>query len=75
MCWIFYCPAARLAIEVDGEMHGIDTNIQHDRLRDAWLMTQNIGTLRILARDVLEDLEAVVWLIVGECRTRSAPEN
>ncbi|MDB5426094.1 MAG: hypothetical protein JWR43_69, partial [Phenylobacterium sp.] len=33
----FYCPAAKLAVEVDGSTHWEDEQIAHDERRDAWL--------------------------------------
>ena len=33
----FYCPSARLAIEVDGSVHDITAQVRHDERRAAWL--------------------------------------
>lgn len=63
----FYCPAARLAIEVDGMAHDMGDNPARDTVRDGWLMGQGIATLRIPAREVMGDLDAVVRLIVERC--------
>ena len=51
----FYCPAARLAVEVDGEAHDIPDQAGHDLRRDAWLAEQGIQVLRVLAADVLDE--------------------
>ncbi|WP_299543105.1 DUF559 domain-containing protein [Phenylobacterium sp.] len=32
----FYCPAAKLAVEVDGSTHWDDEQIAHDERQDAW---------------------------------------
>ena len=64
----FVCLSARLAIEVDGEAHNMGGNPERDVERDEWLMSQGFRTLRIAARDVLGDLEAVVCHIVATCQ-------
>jgi very-short-patch-repair endonuclease len=63
----FYCPSAKLAIEVDGEVHNRGDQPQRDAERDAWVAGQGIRTLRIAAIDVMNDLDAVTRLIVAEC--------
>ena len=62
----FYCPSAKLAIEVDGEAHNRGDQPQHDAERDAWVAGQGIRTLRIAAIDVMNDLDAVTRLILAE---------
>lgn len=47
----FYCAKRRLAIEVDGGEH--KKRKKHDSRRDAALAAQNIRTLRVLAKDVM----------------------
>ncbi|MCF8706813.1 endonuclease domain-containing protein [Rhizorhapis sp. SPR117] len=66
----FYCSDARLAIEIDGRSHESGARPQHDAARDAWFATAGIVTLRIAARDVLDDLEAVVRGITAAAQTR-----
>ena len=63
----FYCPSARLAIEVDGEVHNRGDQPERDAKRDAWVASRGVRTLRIAAADVLTDLDAVTRLIVAEC--------
>ena len=55
----FFCPAARLAIEIDGGTHGEDAQIAHDQRRDAWLRAQGIEVYRIPASSVFADLDTV----------------
>lgn len=66
----FYCIDAKLAIEVDGEAHGRSDRPARDAARDAWLASQNVATLRVPARDVLNDLESVVRHVVATSRAR-----
>ncbi|MFZ4608137.1 MAG: endonuclease domain-containing protein [Caulobacter sp.] len=62
----FYCAAARLAVEVDGEAHHRPGRPQHDASRDAWLEQAGIRTLRLSARLVLKDMDAAVQMILRE---------
>jgi very-short-patch-repair endonuclease len=49
----FYCPKAKLCIEVDGEVHNRDRQRVHDEKRDEWLTEQGIYVYRINAVDLL----------------------
>jgi len=51
----FYCPAIRLAVEVDGAAHDVPEQAAHDLRRDAWLTAQGIRVLRVPAADVLNE--------------------
>ncbi|MAC12282.1 MAG: hypothetical protein CMN74_08700 [Sphingorhabdus sp.] len=66
----FYCPKARLAIEVDGIAHDLGDRPAHDFLRDEWLKENGLTVLRIAARDVLKNLETVLTYIVTEAQAR-----
>ena len=55
----FYCPAARLAVEVDGWGHNIGDQPARDKVRDAWLAARGIAVQRIPASDVLADPDGV----------------
>jgi very-short-patch-repair endonuclease len=59
----FACLQSRLAIEIDGEAHGRGRAPIHDETRDEWLADQGFRTLRIAARDVLENLEGVMKMV------------
>jgi very-short-patch-repair endonuclease len=61
----FFCPRHRLAIEVDGEVHGRGDQPERVSVRDAWLKGEGIKVVRIPAADVLRDLEAVVCHIIA----------
>ena len=58
----FYCPSARLAVEVDGLAHDSAARVRYDDNRQAWLAQRGITVLRIGAGDVLQDqrLEGVL---------------
>ena len=56
----FYCPRARLAIEVDGATHWDDEAQAKDAARDLRLEQQGVRVMRIPASRVYRDLGAVV---------------
>ena len=56
----FYCPAARLDIEVDGRTHWDDDVQAKDAARDHWLAQQGISVMRVGAGAVYRDLGQVV---------------
>ena len=64
----FYCPAARLAIEVDGEAHSIGDRPERDVRRDYWLREQGFRVIRFRATDVMRDLQSVLTAILLACR-------
>jgi very-short-patch-repair endonuclease len=60
----FYCPEARLVVEVDGWGHSIGDQPGKDEVRDAWLLARGLTVVRINASDVLADPDAAadgVW--------------
>jgi very-short-patch-repair endonuclease len=61
----FYCPSARLAVEIDSAAHDGVERMEHDSRRDAWLRERGICVVRIMAADVLKDerLEGVLLAI------------
>jgi len=64
----FFCPASRLAVEIDGETHGRGDRPERDAARDDWLGKQGVRVLRIPAQMVLSDLEAAIRHIVVAAR-------
>jgi very-short-patch-repair endonuclease len=66
----FACLGRRLAIEIDGEVHSMGDIPQKDARRDALLAEAGFETLRIAAKDVLNNLEGVLTLILHTCENR-----
>ncbi|HWH17889.1 MAG TPA: endonuclease domain-containing protein [Allosphingosinicella sp.] len=62
----FFCHEVSLAVEIDGEAHSRGDHPAHDANRDLVLNKLGIRTLRIPARHVLADVEAVVRQITAE---------
>ncbi len=63
----FYCAAAKLVIEVDGDSHDMGGNPAWDGRRDAWLREQVIRVLRFNAADVMKDVDSVIRAILPAC--------
>jgi very-short-patch-repair endonuclease len=61
----FYCPAAKLAVEVDGATHWDEEGQAKDSARDAWLASRGISVMRLPVGEIYRDLgaaaDAVVW--------------
>lgn len=55
----FYCPAARLAIEVDGATHWDEASQARDAARDRWLQGAGVRILRIPASHIYAGLSGV----------------
>jgi very-short-patch-repair endonuclease len=53
----FYCAAAKLIIEVDGQSH--DFTAQRDDARDAYMRDLGLRVLRIPASDIMRDAISV----------------
>ena len=56
----FYCPKARMIIEVDGGQHYSEEGEEKDRRRDDHLESKGLKALRFSDRDVLKNLDTVV---------------
>ena len=54
----FYCPARRLAIEIDGELH--KDNQKYDQYRTRYLGAFGIRVIRFWNNEVKNELEKVV---------------
>jgi len=67
----FYCPSAKLAIEVDGDAHGMGDIPARDAARDAWLAKRGRKTVRIPARELYGDVEAAIVMILESCGVKS----
>jgi len=63
----FYCPSAKLAIEVDGAAHDFGDRPQRDEVRTEWLKGVGIDVLRIPAKDVLGDPDQIADAILRLC--------
>lgn len=56
----FYCPKAKLVLEVDGGQHYEEDNIQKDAKRDIYFKTLGIMVLRFTNIDIFQNMEGVL---------------
>lgn len=56
----FYCPKAKLILEIDGGQHYEATNIEIDKVRTEYLKKSGFKVLRFTNIDVLKNLEGVL---------------
>jgi very-short-patch-repair endonuclease len=69
----FYCPAAKMVIEIDGATH--DRRQDADGRRDAYMTSLGLRVVRISAKDVLADPEAVADAIYRLCENPAGPST
>ena len=60
----FFCPRAKLVIEVDGSQHFSDEITEYDRIRNEYLSSLGLRVLRFTNTDVLTHIERVVENII-----------
>jgi len=63
----FYCPRARLIVEIDGGQHNENKN---DRSRDEWFSNQGLRVIRFWNNDVLRNIEGVIERLMEEIEKR-----
>lgn len=61
----FYCAAARLVVEIDGDSHADQRD--YDAARTEYLNARGYAVIRFTNRDVNGQLEAVLQTIADEC--------
>ncbi|NJN96810.1 MAG: DUF559 domain-containing protein [Anaerolineales bacterium] len=67
----FYCHAARLVIEVDGEIH--QQQVEYDAERDRILSARGLRLLRIKNEEVRQNLNSVLARIAKACEMTNPP--
>ncbi len=67
----FYCAKARLAVEIDGISHDMDTRPQRDIERDAWLAARGVRVLRIAARELRARIDEMADAIIQMAAERT----
>ncbi|MFT4055197.1 MAG: DUF559 domain-containing protein [Novosphingobium sp.] len=64
----FYCPSAKTGIEIDGMVHDMGDNPEHDLQREAWLREHGIALIRIPACEVLGAPETAIAALAQACQ-------
>jgi len=62
----FYCPEKHLAVELDGEVHISQERKIQDKIRNQYLLTVGIKTIRFKNEMILENVNSVVEIIKSE---------
>jgi very-short-patch-repair endonuclease len=65
----FYVSAGRLVIEVDGSAHDFGRRPQLDEARDQYMVERGYRVLRIMAGDVMRNLDGVLSVIADQMIT------
>jgi very-short-patch-repair endonuclease len=68
----FFCPSARLVVEVDGVTH---VDRRTDAQRDAWMQSQGLRVLRIWNSEVTRNLEGVLQTIAIVASWSETPQR
>ena len=55
----FYCPELKLIIEVDGDSHFSEEDQAYDKVRDDFMLSLDIMTIRLKNDDVMKNIEGV----------------
>ena len=64
----FYCPKAKLGIEIDGATHDTEERIRRDAVRDAAIESKGVTVIRIPAAEVLRSPSDTAHSIYARCR-------
>jgi len=60
----FFCPKAKLVIELDGSQHYLENMVEIDKIRIAYLEAQGIKVLRFTDTDALNNTDGVIEKIL-----------
>jgi very-short-patch-repair endonuclease len=75
----FFCPSAKLIVEVDGEQHALGRHPKADRARTEWLEARGYTVVRFWTNEIMYDLDAACNAILaasrGEWRSNPPPET
>ena len=69
----FYASKAKLVIEIDGSQHAEFEHKQKDAIRDNYLHQQGLTVLRFNNRQILQEIDEVVELIIGTMKGKNPP--
>jgi len=67
----FYCPEAKLVIEIDGDSHYEPIAIEYDRVRENNLQSLGLDIIRFTNLDVYQTLDEVIKTIHNKLPNRN----
>ena len=59
----FYCPKAKLVVEVDGGQHSSDEIVEYDKLRNEYMAGLGLRIIRFTNMEVLTNIKGVIEVI------------
>lgn len=62
----FYCPKLKLVIELDGGQHYTKEGMEYDKIRENYMSSLGIKTIRFSNIDVMGNIEGVLEIIKGD---------
>ena len=68
----FYCSELRLVIELDGYQHNEENSFEFDKIREKFMESLDIKTIRFSNSDVLTNLDGVMEKIWGEMKNSNS---
>jgi very-short-patch-repair endonuclease len=60
----FYCPKAKLVVEVDGGQHFSEETAEYDKIRDENMRSLGLRVIRFTNTEVLKNIEGVLERII-----------
>ena len=69
----FYCPEARLGVEIDGDSHYNEVATKNDMIRQKYLESCDVKIIRFNNKDVLGNLGGVLETIAGNLPPLTPP--
>lgn len=67
----FYCPELKMVIEVDGESHFSEEAKAYDKVRDNFMLSLGIITIRLENNDIMKNIDGVYQTIKQQIALRS----
>ena len=67
----FYCPKLKLIIEIDGEQHYLEKNIEYEKRREEFLQNKGYKLLRFYNSDINKKLKETEITIYYSCIERA----
>jgi very-short-patch-repair endonuclease len=71
----FYCPAAKLVIEIDGLIHDFEGPAAKDEQRDEEIRNLGLRIMRIPASEIFADASAVADSLIALCSSPVGPST
>ncbi len=71
----FYCPLAKLVIELDGSQHYTEEGRRLDEIRTGIIEQYGIGVIRFTNREIAENFDGVCEAIHQQVQKRIAERN